>query len=1193
MASPGNSSSTSIPLRFLVCVLTLACAAYDVSAQPSVTIRRTIVNYPIIDLYFTASCGGTPFFRLDESHVRLTEDDLDIRAAEFTCPDTTVRCPMSVSLVLDASGSMVGEYNGGTKEGTRAFIRRMDGLADRAAIVWFNNAATIAHSITADTGALLRVIDSLPAAGGTALWDALYIGLLQLAAADPRSCRAVVLVTDGTDNASTTPVATVVSFAARQRIRIFPVGIGAAYAPEQLRQAAEATGGVYYHSQDGASLAPILTEIASIILQGFRECRLTYRSACADGGIRELGLTVLLPCGPAGAVTSFRAPSDPLTFQPILLRVGNTASPSDTETAMTLWMDGPEMREDEVLYPAAFSIVLDTSLARVTAFAAPSGYAFEGARFTVRPTATGADVVSSERAIVRPGGTPRPAALIHITTGGHAGPDSVHIPVSIPNWTFSGGCRFPYVGSGILSIAPRAPRIHAEASVPSRLRWNCWRDAYEPEPATVTVTVRNLGGGYAEAGRIRIESETGAIELTGPTSAEQNLEPARIPPFGTASARWNFRAMRRAVTDSLRLLFTATFSNHPPVEFSCALLVPASLTPLPIELDGPPYACEGTGRVLSAPPGYTGYIWSTNENTRSILVTHTGTYSYTAVTEDGDLYCSDSVRIVARPNPLPIIVASGSLVFCHGDSLRLETERTYASYRWSTGETTPSIIVREAGRYAVTVVDTFGCEGSSGPVFTRHHVPPAPVISGPVSLCRFDTGRYTVANDSGWALFWSAWNGTILGDVSSDTVAVRWANTSEGIVSVSAVSPVTGCTGRAVFPVRLEPQHAPRITPIGATLCRGDSIMLAADTGFATYRWSDGATTRIRAVKNRGVYAVEAADRMGCRAVSDSVTIHVNDPPMPRILGPADVCRGDTVIYITAPTAGNEYEWNIVGGHILLRPSPWYIYAVWSDQEEGRVVLRERAGRCDGHDTLRVTIRSGPKPDVIAHGPLRFCEGDSVFLEAGDGFASYRWSNGETTRTVVIREGGTYILRVTSGAVCPGWSDSIEVRVLPPPPKPSITRNGDSLSATGSALSYAWFRDGSRIAGETGRSMRLPGVGRYEVEATDGNGCTARSDPYDVSLLSAGHWTDADRRLEVFPHPTGGTFTVRIIRDRPSEVVLRIRDPFGRIVLRETILPGEEIFSRNYSLPFLPDGVYAVEMETPGSMLRSRIVIVH
>lgn len=64
---------------------------------------------------------------------------------------------------------------------------------------------------------------------------------------------------------------------------------------------------------------------------------------------------------------------------------------------------------------------------------------------------------------------------------------------------------------------------------------------------------------------------------------------------------------------------------------------------------------------------------------------------------------------------------------------------------------------------------------------------------------------------------------------------------------------------------------------------------------------------------------------------------------------------------------------------------------------------------------------------------VRHCTCDGVVLEAPEGFASYRWSTGDSTRTIVASASGRYAVTVGNGGECAITSDSVDVIVSAPP----------------------------------------------------------------------------------------------------------------------------------------------------------------
>ena len=126
--------------------------------------------------------------------------------------------------------------------------------------------------------------------------------------------------------------------------------------------------------------------------------------------------------------------------------------------------------------------------------------------------------------------------------------------------------------------------------------------------------------------------------------------------------------------------------------------------------------CYGDTVELAATPGYTGYLWSTGDNTASILTTQTSGYWLKAIGEDGCLTVSSDSVMVYFDEPPPLSgYEPGGIVssFCEGDSLVLEAfiPNTFVEYDllWSTGDTTATITIDTAGEYLISLVSEHGC----------------------------------------------------------------------------------------------------------------------------------------------------------------------------------------------------------------------------------------------------------------------------------------------------------------------------------------------------------------------------------------------------------------------------------------------------------------------------------------------------
>ncbi len=83
---------------------------------------------------------------------------------------------------------------------------------------------------------------------------------------------------------------------------------------------------------------------------------------------------------------------------------------------------------------------------------------------------------------------------------------------------------------------------------------------------------------------------------------------------------------------------------------------------------------------------------------------------YSVVISSGTGHCAQSGSIHIDENSTSFAI-SGPTTICGEDSITLDAGPNYLSYAWSTGETSPSIVVSTAGTYSVTVKKGNGCEG--------------------------------------------------------------------------------------------------------------------------------------------------------------------------------------------------------------------------------------------------------------------------------------------------------------------------------------------------------------------------------------------------------------------------------------------------------------------------------------------------
>ena len=166
--------------------------------------------------------------------------------------------PVTIMLALDASGSLKRSAEQ-AMEAARGFVMALR-PEDEMGMILFADKAEYIHSPGIRREYSLGAIDRYRAEGGTALYDALYDSLAQIAAVNGR--RVVVVVTDGRDeNAQSNGPGSVRSWddvlrkLQQTEAAVYAVGIGSRVDRERIQQLADRSGGAAYFPADVTTLA--------------------------------------------------------------------------------------------------------------------------------------------------------------------------------------------------------------------------------------------------------------------------------------------------------------------------------------------------------------------------------------------------------------------------------------------------------------------------------------------------------------------------------------------------------------------------------------------------------------------------------------------------------------------------------------------------------------------------------------------------------------------------------------------------------------------------------------------------------------------------------------------------------------------------------------------------------------------------
>lgn len=180
------------------------------------------------------------------------------------------KIPLSVALVLDASGSMKPNM-GFLQEAASTFISKLE-PEDEALLVQFNESVKGSAEFTNDEDRLDNFIDGLQAWGGTSLYDALQYALERIR--DRRGRKAIIVFSDGDDTTSSLGQDPVIDFARATEATIYSVGIRGGYtgdAPPKgfLKKISEETGGQYFFPDRVGDLIKVFAAISAELHQHY------------------------------------------------------------------------------------------------------------------------------------------------------------------------------------------------------------------------------------------------------------------------------------------------------------------------------------------------------------------------------------------------------------------------------------------------------------------------------------------------------------------------------------------------------------------------------------------------------------------------------------------------------------------------------------------------------------------------------------------------------------------------------------------------------------------------------------------------------------------------------------------------------------------------------------------------------------
>ena len=228
---------------------------------------RTSVNE--VQLSFTAKRKGRLVRDLEQQELEVADEGQPpARVGSFwKAQDSTLQ----TAFVVDVSGSVQFVFKN-EKRSAMQFLEKVLHKGDRAAVFSFSDKVGVAQDFTDDQDQLANAIQQLKATrGSTAIFDAVRfasVRLLSIGAPSPSARRAIVLITDGDDNASKSSLADAVRDAQSADVVVYAVQVNAdefdrkSQARKNLKELCNQTGGRLYETDGSQRIAPAFHSIA-------------------------------------------------------------------------------------------------------------------------------------------------------------------------------------------------------------------------------------------------------------------------------------------------------------------------------------------------------------------------------------------------------------------------------------------------------------------------------------------------------------------------------------------------------------------------------------------------------------------------------------------------------------------------------------------------------------------------------------------------------------------------------------------------------------------------------------------------------------------------------------------------------------------------------------------------------------------
>jgi len=218
--------STTPRSRLLLTAVLCATAATALSAQQQTPKQDPFVfrtGVELINVTATVTDRNGRFVRgLTQNDFQVFDDNRPQPITHFSAE----RVPVSIGIVIDASGSMEGEKIEAARDALDRFLTQLLDPADEVFLYRFDNQPSLVEGWTRDKQRISDAVRLIQPHGGTALYDAVA-DAVQMAQHGRNQKKAVLIISDGNDTSSRTDVVALRQLIRQTEVLVYAIGIDA------------------------------------------------------------------------------------------------------------------------------------------------------------------------------------------------------------------------------------------------------------------------------------------------------------------------------------------------------------------------------------------------------------------------------------------------------------------------------------------------------------------------------------------------------------------------------------------------------------------------------------------------------------------------------------------------------------------------------------------------------------------------------------------------------------------------------------------------------------------------------------------------------------------------------------------------------------------------------------------------------